>query len=166
VRKLWQACDRNGDIYTRRYRGLYCVGCEQFYAEDELDNGRCPEHQTRPELVEEENYFFRLSRYAGRLIDEWELAKRQAADPTARNELHTVLYNLIEALRLLASVTAPFLPSTAATIFVQLGIEHLADLKLPAAGRWGVYPAGTVVQPAGVLFPKRERADTRATSHG
>ena len=67
VEKLWKACDENGDIYKRAYRGLYCVGCEQFYTESELLNGLCPEHLTAPSVVEEENYFFRLSRYAGHL---------------------------------------------------------------------------------------------------
>lgn len=67
VKKLWKACDENGDIYKRAYRGLYCIGCEQFYAESELVDGLCPEHFTPPTLVEEENYFFRLSRYADRL---------------------------------------------------------------------------------------------------
>ncbi|HEV2404076.1 MAG TPA: class I tRNA ligase family protein, partial [Ktedonobacterales bacterium] len=69
VRKLWEACAASGDIYRRTYRGLYCVGCEQFYAEDELVEGLCPEHLTPPEVVEEENYFFRLSRYADQLHD-------------------------------------------------------------------------------------------------
>lgn len=67
VEKLWRACDENGDIYKRPYSGLYCVGCEQFYTESELINGLCPEHLTVPTLIEEENYFFRLSRYADRL---------------------------------------------------------------------------------------------------
>ena len=67
VEKLWKACDQNGDIYKKAYRGLYCVGCEQFYTESELVDGLCPEHLTAPMLVEEENYFFRLSRYADRL---------------------------------------------------------------------------------------------------
>lgn len=67
VEKLWRACDQNGDIYKKAYRGLYCVGCEQFYTEGELVDGLCPEHLTPPTLVEEENYFFRLSRYADRL---------------------------------------------------------------------------------------------------
>ena len=67
VEKLWRACDENGDIYKRPYSGLYCFGCEQFYTESELVNGLCPEHLTAPTLIEEENYFFRLSRYADRL---------------------------------------------------------------------------------------------------
>lgn len=65
--KLWEACLATGDIYKKPYRGLYCIGCEQFYDEDELIEGLCPEHATKPELIEEENYFFRLSAYAERL---------------------------------------------------------------------------------------------------
>jgi methionyl-tRNA synthetase len=67
VHKLWEACARNGDIYKRQYRGLYCVRCELFYREDELIDGLCPIHHIPPEEVEEENYFFRLSRYAEQL---------------------------------------------------------------------------------------------------
>src|SRR5215510_10652630 len=64
VERLWKACVASGDVYRRAYRGLYCVRCEQFYAPDELVEGRCPDHDLAPEAVEEENYFFRLSRYA------------------------------------------------------------------------------------------------------
>jgi methionyl-tRNA synthetase len=69
VERLWRACAASGDLYRRHYEGLYCVGCEQFYAEAELAGGRCPDHGTVPELVSEENWFFRLSRYSGRLRD-------------------------------------------------------------------------------------------------
>ena len=65
AQKLWIACQK--DIYKKTYRGLYCVGCEAFYKENELENGLCPEHQKRPELIEEENYFFRLSKYQKQL---------------------------------------------------------------------------------------------------
>lgn len=61
AQKLWQACEK--DIYKKTYSGLYCVGCEEFYKQDELENGVCPEHKTKPELIEEENYFFKLSNY-------------------------------------------------------------------------------------------------------
>jgi methionyl-tRNA synthetase len=67
VERLWRACAARGDLYRRHYEGLYCVGCEQFYPEAELADGRCPEHGTVPDLVSETNWFFRLSRYAGRL---------------------------------------------------------------------------------------------------
>src|SRR5215472_8994818 len=67
VERLWQACAARGDLYRRHYQGLYCVGCEQFCTPAELDGGRCPDHGTVPDLVSEENWFFRLSRYAGQL---------------------------------------------------------------------------------------------------
>ncbi len=64
VERFWQACADAGDLYRKRYEGLYCTGCEQFYAPAELRGGRCPEHETEPQQVSEENWFFRLSRYA------------------------------------------------------------------------------------------------------
>jgi methionyl-tRNA synthetase len=69
AQRFWEACVRAGDVYRRAYRGLYCVRCERFYTADELIEGRCPEHGIPPESVEEENYFFRLSRYAPRLAE-------------------------------------------------------------------------------------------------
>lgn len=63
IEKLWKLCEESGDIYKKKYRGLYCIGCEAFYTEKDLENGLCPEHKTKPEIVEEENYFFRLSKY-------------------------------------------------------------------------------------------------------
>jgi methionyl-tRNA synthetase len=67
VGRLWLACADAGDLYRKRYDGLYCTGCEQFYRAAELRDGRCPEHETVPQQVTEENWFFRLSRYAGPL---------------------------------------------------------------------------------------------------
>jgi len=67
VERLWRACAASGDLYLKHYEGLYCVGCEQFYKPSELRGGRCPEHGTEPQRVEEENWFFRLSRYADQL---------------------------------------------------------------------------------------------------
>ena len=64
---LWHACARAGDIYRRHYRGLYCVGCEQFFGDGELTDNVCPEHALPLEIVEEENYFFRASRYGARI---------------------------------------------------------------------------------------------------
>lgn len=61
--KLWQLCKKNGDIYKKLYGGYYCVGCEDFYTKKDLIDGKCPEHLTKPEWVEEENYFFNLKKY-------------------------------------------------------------------------------------------------------
>ena len=67
AQRLWRAVEAAGDIYKKRYSGLYCPRCEQYYQESELIDGLCPDHLIPPELIEEENYFFRLSRYGDRL---------------------------------------------------------------------------------------------------
>src|SRR3989344_7912443 len=64
AQKIWNLLEKKGDIYKRKYRGLYCVGCEAFKTEKDLIDGKCPEHRKEPEIIEEENYFFRLSKYA------------------------------------------------------------------------------------------------------
>lgn len=66
---LWASCKKE-DLYKKTYRGLYCVGCEQFYTPDELIEGKiCPEHKKEVEEVEEENWFFKLSNYQQTLKD-------------------------------------------------------------------------------------------------
>lgn len=66
--KLWELCEK--DIYKKRYKGLYCVGCETFYEKGELnENGECFEHPGKKlDEVEEENYFFNLKKYQADLI--------------------------------------------------------------------------------------------------
>lgn len=64
VKKVWLKLKENGDIYKKAYRGLYCVGCEAFVKEKDLVNGLCPLHQQKPETIEEENFFFKLKKYA------------------------------------------------------------------------------------------------------
>lgn len=69
--KLWELCDKNGDIYSKSYEGLYCVGCEAFYTKEELNiDGECFEHPGKKlETVQEKNYFFNLKKYQQRLLD-------------------------------------------------------------------------------------------------
>jgi len=82
--KLWLACQK--DIYKKKYRGLYCVGCEAFLKESELVNGLCPEHQKAPEMIEEENYFFKLSNYQERLKKLIETNELKIIPETRKNE--------------------------------------------------------------------------------
>lgn len=67
AQKLWRALEKSNDIYKGVYRGFYCVGHEAFITEKDLVNGKCAEHDSAPEMIEEENYFFRLSRYSDKL---------------------------------------------------------------------------------------------------
>jgi methionyl-tRNA synthetase len=63
--KIYEA----GDIYFSSYEGLYCFGCERFYQERELVDGKCPDHGTAPQSIKESNYFFKMSKYQDWLID-------------------------------------------------------------------------------------------------
>jgi len=65
LQKIYDA----GDIYFAEYEGMYCFGCERFYTERELVDGKCPDHETEPEVIKESNYFFKMSRYQDWLID-------------------------------------------------------------------------------------------------
>lgn len=56
------------DLYKKAYKGLYCVGCEEFKLEKDLVEGKCLDHQKEPEVVEEENWFFKLSNYQDELL--------------------------------------------------------------------------------------------------
>ena len=69
--KLWELCEKAGDIYKKTYRGLYCVGCETFYTQEELNEaGECFEHPGKKLVeVEEENYFFKLSKYQDKILE-------------------------------------------------------------------------------------------------
>jgi methionyl-tRNA synthetase len=69
VTELLRRVRENGYITRSRYTGWYCEGCEAFYTEKDLVDGKCPAHDTEPRWVEEENYFFRLSAFRDRLLE-------------------------------------------------------------------------------------------------
>ena len=87
--RLWELCEKAGDIYKKDYRGLYCVGCEQFYERGELnEKGECFEHPgIKLEEVTEENYFFKLSEYEEQIRDLIENDKLKIIPETRKNEV-------------------------------------------------------------------------------
>ncbi|MGH9183008.1 MAG: methionine--tRNA ligase [Acidimicrobiales bacterium] len=86
VQRFLGAIHDRGDIELGTYEGPYCVSCEDYYTEAQLVEGRCPVHQRPVQLMKEENYFFKLSRYQQRLL-EWYEANPAAVRPaTKRNE--------------------------------------------------------------------------------
>ena len=71
VKIIWNRFVERGDIYKKSYYGNYCIGCESFKLDKELIDGKCPDHPTTVlNLIEEENYFFKLSKYKDSL-SEW-----------------------------------------------------------------------------------------------
>jgi methionyl-tRNA synthetase len=68
VQALFEKISAAGDIYKGKYEGFYCVGCERFYPEKDLVDGKCPIHKTVLQRVSEDNYFFKLSKYGAPLL--------------------------------------------------------------------------------------------------
>ncbi len=125
AQKLWSLCDPD-DIYLRPYRGYYCVGCEAFYTPKDLVEGRCPEHKTEPELSEEENYFFRLSRYQERLDTLIATDEYRVIPETRKNEILS---------------------------FIRMGLEDFSISRSAARARnWGIPVPGGAGQVVYVWF--------------
>ncbi|MDP3778809.1 MAG: class I tRNA ligase family protein [bacterium] len=86
AQKLWSSC-KSEDIYKKIYKGLYCLGCEEFKLEKDLVNGECPEHPGKKiQEVEEENYFFRLSAYQDKILKLIESEEIKIVPEGRRNE--------------------------------------------------------------------------------
>lgn len=93
---LWQKLIVSGDLYKGVYKGLYCIGCEAFITEKELVDGKCPNHGTVPETIEEENYFFRLSKYTPLVKKAFE---EDALEIVPKTRTHEVLAMLEDDVR-------------------------------------------------------------------
>mgnify|MGYP000040571865 FL=1 len=87
VQKIFDKLYEQGDIYLDKYKGLYCTPCESFWTETQLVDGKCPDCGREVSLVEEESYFFRLSKYQKR-IEELYKANPEFIKPESRkNEM-------------------------------------------------------------------------------
>ncbi|MBI4101736.1 MAG: methionine--tRNA ligase [Candidatus Nealsonbacteria bacterium] len=87
VQKVWRKLKENGDLYKKNYEGLYCSGCEAFITEKDLEEGKCKIHQREPERINEENYFFRLSKYSKKIETLIEKAKIRVVPESRKNEI-------------------------------------------------------------------------------
>ncbi|MFC1710773.1 class I tRNA ligase family protein [Nanoarchaeota archaeon] len=84
AQEIFQKVYDKGEIYKGKYEGHYCVGCESFITEKELVNGKCPEHDKKPEWFSEEAYFFKLSKYKDKII---KFIKTYIVPEKRRNEI-------------------------------------------------------------------------------
>ena len=90
VIKAWNKLVENGDIYKKKYIGYYCIGCETFLAKKDLIDGKCLIHYKEPEKIEEENYFFRLSKYLPEIKKTIEGGKIDVSDRYKKDVLNTI----------------------------------------------------------------------------
>lgn len=89
VQYIFQKCYENGDIYLSEYESYYCVGCEEFKTETEIKDYdyKCPIHLKPCEIVKEESYFFRLSKYTDKLLEFYEKNPDFISPDFRRNEV-------------------------------------------------------------------------------
>lgn len=94
AQKLWQACA--ADIYKDKYSGLYCVGCERYYTDNEAVDGKCPIHKTKLEFLEIDSYFFALSKYTKQLTALIENDGLKIVPQKRRNEMLSFIQSGLE----------------------------------------------------------------------
>ena len=98
VQTVFQKIYEQGDIYKSSYEGWYCTPCETFWIENRLEEGNCPDCKRPVELVEEESYFFRMSKYADRLLAYIEEHPEFIQPETRRNEMINFIKSGLEDL--------------------------------------------------------------------
>lgn len=87
VIKIWKELAKSGDLYKKQYAGFYCVGHEAFVTKKDLMEGKCALHKTEPEIIKEENYFFRLSRYEKQIEEKIKSGEFKIVPESAKNEI-------------------------------------------------------------------------------
>ena len=112
AQSFWKICDRNGYIYKKAYQSKYCIGCELEKTDSELVDGKCPIHPGKDlEIIDEENYFFKMSEFGERLL------KFYAVDPNF--VVPDFRFNEIKA-------------------FVERGLQDFSISRLKEKMSWGI----------------------------
>jgi len=159
--------NENGDIYFSEYEGLYCFGCERFYTERELVDGKCPDHQTEPEVIQEANYFFRMSKYQEWLIDYINQHPDFIRPARYRNEVLAFLREPLEDLcisrpksRLKWGITLPFDENFVTYVWFDALINYISAIGYPDSEQFKeLWPsaqhviAKDILKPHGIYWP-------------
>jgi len=167
VKYILDLVNKNGDIYFSDYEGLYCYECERFYTERELVDGKCPDHLTEPGVIKEANYFFRMSKYQGWLIDHIKQHPNFIRPERYRNEVLSFLKEPLEDLcisrpksRLNWGVTLPFDEKFVTYVWFDALINYVSGLGYPDDGRFErLWPsaqhiiAKDILKPHGIYWP-------------
>ena len=146
VQDILQQVYDQGDIYFAEYSGHYCKGCERFLTEKELVDGKCPDHQTVPEEISEQNYFFRMSKYQDWLIDHIKKNQEYITPERYRNEVLSFLSEPLEDLcisrpvtRLTWGIPLPFDEKFVTYVWFDALINYLTGIGYPDAPEFEKY---------------------------
>ena len=167
VKQIMQQIYDSGDIYFSEYQGNYCFGCERFYMERELVDGKCPDHETTPELIKESNYFFKMSRYQDWLIDHIHANSDFITPERYRNEVLSFLKEPLEDLcisrpktRLKWGITLPFDREYVTYVWFDALLNYVSALGYPDGDRFKTFwpharhiIAKDILKPHGIYWP-------------
>lgn len=172
VQYILQKVYESGDIYFSAYKGLYCVGCERFYTEKELVDGKCPDHDKEPIEREEANYFFRMSKYQNWLIKHIEANPGFIRPERYRNEVLSFLREPLEDLcisrpkeRLSWGIPLPFDDRYVTYVWFDALINYVSAIGYPDGELFAEYwpsaqhlIAKDILKPHGIYWPTMIKA--------
>ncbi len=173
VQNVLQKVYDNGDIYFGSYGGYYCVGCERFFTEKEMVDGKCPDHDKPLEYREESNYFFRMGKYQGWLIDHIKSNPDFIRPERYKNEVLSILEGeVLEDLcisrpktRLEWGISLPFDENFVCYVWFDALINYISAIGYPDDEKFSKYwPAANhliakdIVKPHGVFWPTMLKA--------
>jgi len=167
VSQILQKIYDTGDIYFSEYEGQYCFGCERFYTDRELVDGKCPDHETAPEIIKESNYFFKMSRYQNWLIDHIKQHAGFIRPERYRNEVLAFLKVPLEDLcisrpksRLKWGITLPFDENYVTYVWFDALLNYVSALGYPDGDLFSKFwpvaqhiVAKDILKPHGIYWP-------------
>jgi methionyl-tRNA synthetase len=167
VEQVLQKIYDSGDIYFSEYEGQYCFGCERFYTDRELVDGKCPDHETEPETIKESNYFFKMSRYQDWLIQHIEEHPDFIRPERYKNEVLAFLRDPLEDLcisrpktRLKWGITLPFDNDYVTYVWFDALLNYASALGYPDGDKFKKYwphvnhiVAKDILKPHGIYWP-------------
>lgn len=167
VKQILQQIYDSGDIYFSEYQGLYCFGCERFYTDRELVDGKCPDHETTPEPIKESNYFFKMSRYQDWLIEHIQDNPDFISPERYKNEVLSFLKEPLEDLcisrpktRLKWGITLPFDKEYVTYVWFDALLNYVSALGYPDGDRFKTFwpharhiIAKDILKPHGIYWP-------------
>ena len=167
VQEVLQKVYDNGDIYFHEYGGHYCYGCERFYTEKELVDGKCPDHLTEPTYIKEKNYFFRMAKYFDRLREHIETHPEFIQPERYRNEVLSMLKEDLGDLcisrpksRLTWGIELPFDENFVTYVWFDALLNYISSLDYPDGDKFAAFWPGAhhlvakdILKPHAVFWP-------------
>ncbi|MGD9304595.1 MAG: methionine--tRNA ligase [Desulfobacterales bacterium] len=167
VEQILQRIYDKGDIYFSEYEGMYCFGCERFYTERELVDGKCPDHETKPEIIKESNYFFKMSDYQDWLIDHIRNTPNFIRPQRYKNEVLAFLKEPLDDLcisrpksRLKWGITLPFDKDYVTYVWFDALLNYISALGFPDGELFETFwpsaqhiVAKDILKPHGIYWP-------------